>query len=137
MSSFGLYKGSNGAGYDRIIILELFNAPKQFKRDLKVERTTITNPRLNICVLGHPDAYIKCIQDERANKDDGLIQTFHLCVPQPAFFTPEEIMSADTNYCAIQKVFYAVYIIHKDHFQYKLSEEAALYFNLCIQNIKV
>ena len=54
--SSGLYKGSNGAGYDRSIILELFNAPKQFKRDLKGERTTITNPRLNICVLGHPDA---------------------------------------------------------------------------------
>ena len=97
LSSFWLYKGSNGAGFDRSIILELFNAPKQFKRDLKGERTIIMNPRLTICDLGHPDSYIKCVQDERAVKDDGMMQRFHLCAPQPAYFTPEEIISADSN----------------------------------------
>ena len=57
------------------------------------------------------------------------MQRFQLCASQPAYFTPNEIMSADPNYCAIQKVFFAVYIIHKDHFQYKLSDEAEQYFN--------
>ncbi len=59
MCSFGLCRGSYGAGYDRSIILELFSAPKQLKRDLKGERTIIMNPRLNICLLRHPDFYIK------------------------------------------------------------------------------
>jgi hypothetical protein len=87
MSSFGLYKGSSGAGYDRSIILELYNAPSKFKRDVKSKRISIENPRLNICVLGHPDSYIKVIQDERFVKDDGMIQRFLMCAPEPAYFT--------------------------------------------------
>ncbi len=124
MSSFGLYKGSNGAGYDRSIILELYNAPRRFKRDLKSSRTIIENPRLNICVLGHPDSYIKVIQDERANKDDGMMQRFLLCAPEPAYFTAKEIKTNNQNHCSLEKVFFTVYLIHETNINYSLDEKA-------------
>lgn len=52
MSSFGLYKGGDGKSYDRSIILELFNAPKIYRRDLTNSRIYIQNPRLNLSILG-------------------------------------------------------------------------------------
>ena len=137
LSSFGLYKGSNGACYDRSIILELYNAPKQFKRDLKGCRTTIQNPRLNICVLGHPDSYIKCIQEERAIKGDGLMQRFHMCAPEPAYLSAEEINEANSNHCSFQKVFYALSIIHEKPFTYKLNCDAEAYFNTIYTEFKL
>jgi hypothetical protein len=123
LSSFGLYKGSNGACYDRSIILELYNAPKQFKRDLKGCRTTIQNPRLNICVLGHPDSYIKCIQEEQAIKGDGLMQRFHMCAPEPAYLSAEEINEAKSNHCSFLKL--------------KLISDAEAYYNTIYTEFKL
>ena len=51
LSSFGLYKGGN-SNYDRSIILELYNGPDRYRRDLKGSRTVIHTPRYNMCMLG-------------------------------------------------------------------------------------
>ncbi len=137
LSSFGLYKGSNGAVYDRSIILELYNAPKQFKRDLKGSRTLIRNPRLNICVLGHPYSYIRCIQEERNFKDDGMMQRFHMCAPEPAYFSANEINQANRNHCSFQKVFYTLSLLHKKPLNYTLNQDAENYFNTLYTEFKL
>ena len=51
LSSLGLYKGNST--YDRSIILELFNAPSKYRRDLKDKKTVISNPRFNLVLLGN------------------------------------------------------------------------------------
>ena len=54
MGSFGRYNGggTGASSYDRSIYLELANAPKDLRRDLKQARCRIVEPRLNICLLG-------------------------------------------------------------------------------------
>lgn len=71
MGAFGRYSGG-GALYERSIYLELANAGRVFKRDLKNERTKIVAPRLNICVLGHPFSFVEAFNSERSNRDDEL-----------------------------------------------------------------
>ena len=51
LNSLGLYKGGNSS-YDRSIILELYNAPSKYRRDIKDKKTLIINPRFNLCLLG-------------------------------------------------------------------------------------
>jgi hypothetical protein len=91
--SFGRYS-AGGASYERSIYLELFNGKATFKRDLKKEKTRIDNPRLNICLLGHPQFFIKSMREEQATRDDGLMQRFLFCCPKPTFFDAEEICNA-------------------------------------------
>jgi hypothetical protein len=83
MGSFGRYSNGGGAAYDRAFYLELFNGSKSFRRDLSKSRTVVKNPRLNICLLGHPQTFIKAIRYEQEHKDDGLMQRFLTCCPKP------------------------------------------------------
>jgi Protein of unknown function (DUF3987) len=124
MSSFGLYKGSGGGTYDRSVISELYNAPRRYKRDLCKNRTCIDNPRLNISMLGHPESYIRNVREERIQKDDGLMQRFLFCAPEPAFYSAEYINTEHERCCAIEKVFCAVYYSHEKGTHYVLSQEA-------------
>jgi hypothetical protein len=34
------------------------------------------NPRLNICILGHPSSFFKLMRDDK-KEDDGLIKDFY------------------------------------------------------------
>jgi hypothetical protein len=91
--SFGRYS-NGGALYERSIYLELFNAKDTFRRDLKNKKTRIANPRLNICLLGHPQFFVKAMREEQSNRDDGLMQRFLSCCPKPIFFSAEDIEQA-------------------------------------------
>ena len=82
--------------YERSIYLELFNGKNAFKRDLKREKTRIENPRLNICLLGHPQFFIKSMREEQATRDDGLMQRFLFCSPKPIFYEAEDIRLAQS-----------------------------------------
>ena len=65
IGSFGRYNGG-GANYDRSIYLELANGGSDFRRDLKSERTIIKNPRLNLCINGHPSTFIEAFNAEKS-----------------------------------------------------------------------
>jgi len=91
--SFGRYS-NGGASYERSIYLELFNGKSTFKRDLKKEKTRIYNPRLNICLLGHPQYFVKAMREEQATRDDGLMQRFLFCSPKPCFYDAHTIQKA-------------------------------------------
>ena len=87
--SFGRYS-PGGASYERGIYLELYNTKRSFKRDIKKdmksEKKKIINPRVNLCLLGHPQFFIKVIRDEQMNRSDGLQQRFLTCCPKPVFY---------------------------------------------------
>ena len=146
LSSFGLYKGSGT--YDRSIFLELANGYSEFKRDLKQARCNIKQPRLNMCLLGsfsilfclfflifffkidkgHPSQFIDILKTERAQKDDGLIQRFIICAPQPSFYKSKDILDAPVQECSLVNIFMFISIANKDNKVYYLSPEAEKLF---------
>ncbi len=94
--SFGRYS-NGGALYERSIYLELFNGKETFRRDLTKKKTRIVNPRLNICLLGHPQFFVKAMREEQSNRDDGLMQRFLSCCPKPNFYSANEIDDAQSS----------------------------------------
>ncbi len=54
IGALGRYTGGGNSAvmYERSIYLELGNAPRDFRRDLKVGRCCINYPRLNLCMNG-------------------------------------------------------------------------------------
>ena len=74
----------------------------------------IVNPRLNICLLGHANEFIKYMIEERNCKDDGLIQRLLCNAPLPPFLSMEVIKIArETEIKYSLSVF--MFIIHKFH----------------------
>jgi hypothetical protein len=88
----GRYSG--GSSYDRSIYNELFNGDGTFSRVLSKISYIIVNPRLNICLLGHANEFIKYMIEERNCKDDGLIQRLLCNAPMPPFLSMEKIKIA-------------------------------------------
>jgi hypothetical protein len=93
MGSLGRYSGG-GAAYERSIYLELFNGGNSFSRVLSKETFVIENPRLNICMLGHPHEFIKLMREDKKKRDDGLMQRFLSNCPMPQFYSMEFIKEA-------------------------------------------
>lgn len=140
LGSFGRYNG--GSSYDRSIFLELYNAPNFYNRDLKSARTRLVNPRLNLCLLGHPSTFIKLIKEERENFDDGLTQRFLICAPKPLLnFTLSQIKSAERPRCSIVCILYTIFRINQDPKFYQLEndsfDEFEIYFNEFRQLISI
>ena len=139
MGSFGRYTGDGGAsvGYDRSIYLELANVPNDFRRDLKQSRCRIQYPRLNLCLLGfkrkflgHPAQFIDAMKNEKSSQDDGLIQRFLLCAPNPIFLSAQEINQAPDLICALDNIL--LFIHHANANMpniYSLDLDAAAKFN--------
>ena len=129
MGSFGLYK-AGGSVYDRGIYLELYNACDRFRRDLKSSRTVISNPRCNICIMGHPNKFYKSIQEERFLKDDGLMQRFLSCSPKPSFLNSEEIREArlSTKPFSLSCVLYLIKHAHENITKYVFTVDAQVEF---------
>jgi len=55
IGAIGRYNGggSSAVMYERSIYLELGNAPRDFRRDLKINRCLIKYPRCNLCMNGN------------------------------------------------------------------------------------
>jgi hypothetical protein len=111
--SFGRYTTGNGS-YDRAFYTEIYNALSVYRRDLKSERTFVNNPRLNIYLMGHPHAFIKCMLDEKSNKVDGLMQRFLSCCPQPMFYKSNFINDARevSRSISLKVLLYCVKLLH-------------------------
>ena len=60
VGQFGRYNGGGNSAlmYERSIYLELGNAPGDFRRDLKISRCSITDPRLNLYMNGYYTFFI-------------------------------------------------------------------------------
>lgn len=63
IGNLGRYSGGN-QGFDRSLILELVNGPSVYNRDLKSSKKRCTNPKLNMCLLGHPYTFINMMNDK-------------------------------------------------------------------------
>ena len=113
MGSLGRYSGG-GSKYERSIYNDLFNGSSSFNRALTKASYNIVNPRLNICLLGHATEFIQYMREERANKDDGLIQRILCSAPLPKFYSMEIVKEARNSDKAFSiAVFF--YIIHRFH----------------------
>lgn len=128
MGAFGRYSGG-GVLYERSIYLELANAGRVFKRDLKTERTKIVSPRLNMCVLGHPFSFVEAYHSERSNKDDGLTHRFFASCPPPVIYMSHEIMASEAPTCNLLLILYLIRLRYKIGKRFSLSEEANILFN--------
>ena len=106
---------AGGASYERSIYLELFNGDSTFKRDLKKEKSRIANPRLNLCLLGHPQFFVKSMREEQATRDDGLMQRFLFSCPKPQFYDPDDIMKAQLvpRKCSFTVLMYVIKVFHE------------------------
>jgi len=80
----------NPAG-DRAIYLELFNCPAVYNRNLQSGGIRIESPRLNLCILSHPELFIKMIGEELELNNDGMSHRF-LTVAPPA---------VDASHCSL------------------------------------
>ena len=86
---------------------------------------------------GHPYQFIEAFKTERAAKDDGLIQRFLACAPQPSFHSAEEINNSKE--ITINPVLLFVFIKKvnsKEQNVLTLSEEAKLKFNVYFTNFR-
>jgi hypothetical protein len=95
LGSFGRYT-NGGSSYDRGVYLELFNGKDEYIRDLCNKSTHIVNPRLNLCMLGHPSSFFKLMREE-LGMDDGLMQRFLSISPSPCFSDSDFIEKAGQN----------------------------------------
>ncbi len=136
LGAFGRYSGG-GALYERSIYLELANAGRVFKRDLKTERTRIVNPRLNICVLGHPFSFVEAFHQEKTNRDDGLTHRFFVACPPPTFFKTKDISSTKEPSCSLLLVFYFIRLRFNSEKTFHLSEEAKEIYNKEYDNFRI
>lgn len=128
MKSFGMYKGAGGDELDRSVFNELWSAPTIFRRDIKSLRTMIDYPRLNLCLLGHPHEYVRTIYGERMHRQDGLIQRFLVCAPEPAFLNYDDIMNAPSHEFSLSCILYLVCKLNQCPITYTLSPEATVVF---------
>ncbi len=74
----------------------------------------ISNPRLNICLLGHASEFIQYMKEEKSSKDDGLIQRIICSAPIPLFYEFKIVEDARNS---IKKFSMSVflYVIHRNH----------------------
>lgn len=105
-------------------------------RDLKSGRTRLHNPRLNICLLGHPYLFIKILKDEKENYDDGLLQRFLISIPKPIYYSAEEIRQTPKAKISVFSILYTVNHLHINPITYKLSIEAQTKFDLIFTKYK-
>ncbi|CAF1002011.1 unnamed protein product, partial [Brachionus calyciflorus] len=122
IGSLGRYT-NGGTNYDRSIYLNLFNGIT-INRDLKCGRTRIKNPKLNICILGHPWAFIRLIKEEIENFDDGLFQRFLMCCPEPPIVSLKEIRKKPSPKISIVAILYLIFKLNETPQIYKLNKEA-------------
>ncbi len=129
LGSFGRYNGGS-VQYERSIYLTLANAQEDFRRDLKTERTSITKPRLNMCLNGHPFSFIEAFTYEKNSYDDGLFQRFFVSCPAPTVYLSADILSTPEPKISLLCIFYYIYKKHSSQtVSMSLSIEANLKFN--------
>ncbi|RNA24789.1 hypothetical protein BpHYR1_001524 [Brachionus plicatilis] len=128
--AIAMYKGASSASYDRSVFLELYNGPDVYQRDISGERLVLENPRLNLCLLGHPSLFIGLVTNEAQQNDDGLIQRFLLCAPDPGFIDWNTISNAGPKCCSLSVIFYLILKSNEKPIRYILDEEANHEFEL-------
>lgn len=78
---------------------------------------------------GHPPTFIDIFKNEAKSKDDGLIQRFQLCAPNPLLPDADEIKNGPKKYCSLSVLFYIIIRINEKKIQYLLSKQAENEFN--------
>ncbi|RNA03124.1 hypothetical protein BpHYR1_006468, partial [Brachionus plicatilis] len=86
--------------------------------------------------LRHPPTFIDLIKNEVNQKDDGLIQRFHLCAPKPSFLNANEIIDAEKPECSLDVLFYIIFKLNEIGTEYILSKEATIEFNQIYSDFK-
>lgn len=125
LNGLGLYKKEKGQSYDRAIFNNLYGGDFFFRRDLVNKRITIKDPRLNMCLLGHPNKFFEFAMLERSTKDDGLSHRFLMCAPKPQFLPKETVIAAKRNaHFSMIVVFYVIQKLVGDGLVFNLDTEA-------------
>ena len=122
IGALGRYN-NGGHSYDRGVFLQIFNGTT-YNRDLKGSRTRLKNPKLNICLLGHPSSFIRLIREEIENFDDGLLQRFLFCTPEPLLNNLDEIRARPYPEFSMTCILYLVYKLNEKKIVYTFKKEA-------------
>ena len=135
MESSGRYSG-DGAKKQESIYNDLYNGSSMFNRSLSKVSYAIVKPRLSICLLGHPSQFIQYIQEERANKDDRLIQRILCNAPKPQFYSMNIIKESRTapKLFSLNVFFYAIHRYHKKTHLDDNGEEASINIEYTFDN---
>jgi hypothetical protein len=125
LGALGRYNGT-GSSYDRGIFLELFNMSRKYNRDLKSGRTRLHEPKLNMCLLGHPHIFVKLLSEERNSHDDGLMQRFLICSPEPLLdITIEEMAATPKPASSLVNLLYLIEQVNQVPLTLFLDKEAS------------
>ena len=122
IGALGRYN-NGGHSYDRGVFLQLFNGTT-YNRDLKGSRTRLKNPKLNICLLGHPTSFIRIIREEIENFDDGLLQRFLFCSPDPLLNELDQIRARPQPEFSMTCILYVIYKFNERAQTYIFDSEA-------------
>jgi hypothetical protein len=123
LGMLGRYNG--GAAYDRGIILNLFNAPTYFNRDLKGHKTRLENPTFNMVMCGHPGEFGEFVRSEHSENPDGLSLRILYNMPKPLFdMSFRAIKNIKKPDMSIINILYAVECINKHNVEFRYDEEA-------------
>ena len=125
-NSMGAYKGGcGGKEYDKGIFLELYNAPNVYLRRLEKEILCISNPRLNLCIAAHPNAFIVLLQIEKSYYGDGLSLRFLMNAPEPKPKSSKMVRLMVNESQDFEMLLGIIYITHVKAIHYKIVDEDA------------
>ena len=79
-------------------------------------------------LIGHPTQFIDILKSEKSSKDDGLIQRFLLCAPQPVFPKSKQILDAPVPKASLSCIFMFIKLANKDGLVFTLSKAAEAQF---------
>lgn len=75
-------------------------------------------------MLGHPSVFIRMINEEKDNYDDGLMQRFLICCPKPLLCSFDEIKNTPVPKIPLVKILFVIAELHKAQKEYLLSDKA-------------
>ncbi len=105
------------------------NASEFFSRDTKSERIAISNPRLNICINGHPIPFIEALSTQKENYDDGLYHRFFISCPKIIIRDSADIMSASEPCVDLVMILFYVFRKNINGNSMVLEDDAKVEFN--------
>ena len=73
-------------------------------------------------MLGHPSIFIRMINEERDNFEDGLMQRFLMACPKPLLQSVKANLKSPKPKISVIKILYLIGELHKTPRQYSLSE---------------
>ena len=114
---------NGGHSYDRVVFLQIFNGTT-YNSDLKGSRTSLKNPKLNMCLLDHPSSFIRLVREEIDIFEDGLLQRLLFCTPESLLNHLDQIRTRPKQEFSITCFLYIIYKFTERPYIYSFETDA-------------